>query len=130
AAEAERVRRRIVARSAGAPERTIALALRRSPLLIASILGTLAADAAYLPLDPEAPDERLAWTIEDSQAALVLVDVEERDRFAALLGEGGADRVLVLSEGDAEDSGHPTGLSDGLSDRLAYVIYTSGSTGR
>ena len=127
AAQADRVRRLLLARCDFSPERTVALALRRSPTLIAAILGTLAADAAYLPLDPEAPNERLAWTIADSQAALVLVDAEERDRFATMLGEN---RVLVLSEGDAEASELPVPVGKQLSDRLAYVLYTSGSTGR
>jgi amino acid adenylation domain-containing protein len=126
AAHADRVRRLLAARCDFSPERTVALALRRSPNLIAAILGTLAADAAYLPLDPEAPDERLAWTIDDAQAALVLVDEENRERFVALLG---AERVLVLSE-EGCGSELPDRPSGRVSDRLAYVIYTSGSTGK
>ncbi len=131
AARADAVSHRLRARCDFTPERTVAIALRRSPALIAAILGTLGADAAYLPLDPEAPDERLAWTLRDADVALALVDPEDGERFARLFGEAGAERVLTLSDRGLETSGAALGLRpSALSDRLAYVIYTSGSTGR
>ncbi|HSF41135.1 MAG TPA: amino acid adenylation domain-containing protein, partial [Thermoanaerobaculia bacterium] len=75
----------------------------RSLDTVAGLLGILQAGAAYLPLDPDYPADRLAFMVEDSGAALVLTDK---------LPERNADGARALQ------------------DDLAYVIYTSGSTGR
>jgi amino acid adenylation domain-containing protein len=101
----------------------VAVSQERTPALFGAILGVLASGAAYLPLDPSLPDERLRYLIEDSGVALVLSDDRLRPRIEAL----GA--VVVSSDqGMADEGGEfedPAGERD-----LAYLIYTSGSTGR
>ncbi|MEU2665740.1 amino acid adenylation domain-containing protein [Micromonospora sp. NPDC007220] len=92
-------------------DQVVGLHARRSAGLIVAILGVLKAGAAYLPLDPALPPERLAGMLADAAPALVLGE----DDLAAVEAEGrhdGPPGVVV----------HPA--------NLAYVIYTSGSTGR
>jgi amino acid adenylation domain-containing protein len=87
------------------------------------MLGVLASGAAYVPLDPSLPDERLRYLIEDSGVELVLSDDRLRHRLEAL----GA-VVLSSHQGMADESEE---LEDSAGERdLAYLIYTSGSTGR
>ncbi|MBW8873686.1 MAG: non-ribosomal peptide synthase/polyketide synthase [Acidobacteria bacterium] len=98
-------------RHGAGPESRVGLSLDRSVDLVVGILGVLKAGAAYVPLDPASPRERLAFVVADADIRIV-VGVEE----LALLES--------LPAGDLEISGDG---GDGSS--LAYVIYTSGSTG-
>ena len=103
----------------------VGLCAHRGVELVAGLLGILAAGAAYLPLDPTHPAERLAFIAADAGAKLVL---GHRDAAAAL--DALPLEVLSLdgsAASDAEDETAP-GVTD--PDGLAYVIYTSGSTGR
>jgi amino acid adenylation domain-containing protein len=106
------------------PETRVAVCLERSPDLIATLLGVLAAGGAYVPIDPAYPVERRALMLEDSGAAVLVT----RGTLSADLPRTGA-RVLDL---DTE----PIQASEGLPsvpvlpENLAYLIYTSGSTGR
>ncbi|MEU9507289.1 amino acid adenylation domain-containing protein [Micromonospora sp. NPDC048170] len=93
------------------PDQVVGLHARRSAGLIVAILGVLKAGAAYLPLDPALPPERLAGMVADAAPALVLGDGD----LAAVEAEGRQD-------GPPGVVPHPA--------NLAYVIYTSGSTGR
>ncbi|MEU0213494.1 amino acid adenylation domain-containing protein, partial [Streptomyces canus] len=106
-AAANRLARYVVEQGAG-PERFVALVLPRSLDMVIAVLAVLKAGAAYVPIDPEYPDERIAFVLEDVLPVLTIgpdaVDVSGYD-------DGNLD-VAVLPE-------HP-----------AYVIYTSGSTGR
>jgi pristinamycin I synthase-3/4 len=86
------------------PGSLVGLSTGRSLDTMASLLGILEAGAAYLPLDPDYPEERLAFMVEDSGATLVLTE--------------------KLPDGDVANGPRAT------PDDLAYVIYTSGSTGR
>jgi amino acid adenylation domain-containing protein len=107
------------------PEARVAVCLERSPDLIATLLGVLAAGGAYVPVDPAYPAERRALMLEDSGAAVLVT----RGRLSADLPVTGA-RVLDL---DAEKIASADGLPVGvpvLPEHLAYLIYTSGSTGR
>ncbi|TMR14680.1 non-ribosomal peptide synthetase, partial [Nonomuraea zeae] len=107
---ANRIAHWLRARGAG-PERVVGVCLERSDWLVAAFLGVWKAGAAYLPLDPALPAERLEHMVADSGAMLVLRD-------AAALA-------------DAVASAPATAPQAGSSpDNLAYVIYTSGSTGR
>jgi amino acid adenylation domain-containing protein len=108
------------------PETLVGVCMRRSPRLVASLLGVLKAGAAYVPLDPEHPRERLRFLLDDTRAPLVLADAGLAD---ALTGPGR--RVVVL---DGHD-GHGVFAADERvasrvrPDHPAYVVYTSGSTG-
>jgi amino acid adenylation domain-containing protein len=125
---ANRLAHRLVALGIGGEDR-VALCLERSPEMIVAILAVLKAGAAYLPLDPQHPRERLAYMLADANAALVLVQTPllpllpppPCDRPVLCL-----DRGLQLAAGESDGDPHPRGWPDGL----AYVMYTSGSTGR
>ncbi|WTL49932.1 amino acid adenylation domain-containing protein [Streptomyces sp. NBC_01497] len=103
----------------------VALHTGRSVELVVGVLGVLKAGAAYLPLDPGQPLERLGAMVEDAAPALVLSDAPVPPagwtRFADAEAEGGA------GAGAPED-GAPGAVVTPAD--LAYVIYTSGSTGR
>jgi amino acid adenylation domain-containing protein/thioester reductase-like protein len=112
------------------PDGIVALAMPRGPELIVSLLAVLEAGAAYLPVDPTYPADRVAYMLADARPALVLTD------DAARLPEG--TRALRVDPSIADPSAPPLAVaataprSDHEADlsSLAYVIYTSGSTGR
>ncbi|WP_328826259.1 amino acid adenylation domain-containing protein [Streptomyces sp. NBC_00252] len=112
----------LVARSVR-PGDVVGLHAKRSCDLAVGILGILKAGAAYLPLDPGQPAERLATMVEDAACPVVLSDHDDADRAPEWL-----DLSVVEAEG-ANRQGPPTGI-DHAPDQLAYVIFTSGSTGR
>ncbi len=105
----------------------VALCLERSPELVVAVLGILQTGAAYVPIDPTYPPERLASLLEDC-AARALLSVEHPD---AQLPRG-AWTVLRLDADAAEIAREQATSSRGGTspEDLAYVIYTSGSTGR
>ncbi|WP_432728639.1 amino acid adenylation domain-containing protein [Variovorax sp. W6] len=112
----------------GAGDR-VALCLERGFELIVAVLGALKAGAAYVPLDPSYPDQRLAWQLEDCAPAVLLTHSALRPRLCppprcttiALDGH----EPLANEPVHAPDAGDLP--ADGS--HLAYVIYTSGSTG-
>ena len=99
--------------------------LERSAWMVASLLGVLKSGAAYVPLDPSFPNDRLAFMVEDAGLAVIVVEDEQvADEFWVTTP------VLSLNSLDAErlPVHNPT---DGPEPKdLAYVLYTSGSTGR
>ncbi|MEV0537295.1 amino acid adenylation domain-containing protein, partial [Kitasatospora sp. NPDC050463] len=120
---ANRIAHHLIALGAG-PERIVGLSLERGPDLIPALLGILKSGAAYLPLDPANPADRLAYMLADAKAEL-LVTHSALDEL-----EFTGTRVLVDTHQD-EIAAHPatapvTGVRP---DNLIYVIYTSGSTG-
>ncbi|WP_316159141.1 MULTISPECIES: non-ribosomal peptide synthetase [unclassified Bradyrhizobium] len=125
-ARANRLARRLQARGIGA-DVVVGLALERDAEMIVALLAVLKAGAAYLPLDPDYPAERLAHMLSDSGARLLLTQAGLQDRFALALADSGAEAWLLDRDDDAGDADnlgstiHP--------ESLAYVIYTSGSTG-
>ncbi|HEX2093612.1 MAG TPA: amino acid adenylation domain-containing protein, partial [Longimicrobiaceae bacterium] len=107
------------------PERRVALLLERSPELVVAALATLRAGAAYLPVDPAYPPERIAWMLGDSGAAAVLTVDRLADRVPRF---GGPVVRLDRDEEDPAEAGElPAPRPD--PENAAYVIYTSGSTG-
>ncbi|MEW6074538.1 MAG: amino acid adenylation domain-containing protein [Planctomycetota bacterium] len=124
-AAADRLARRL--REAGAGPGTIAgIHARRSPAMIAAILGTLRAGAAYLPLPPTYPRERIAFMLADSGATVVLTSAADRPALDA-----GRAAVIVIDEVLAGEAAPPAPAPpEPAAGDLAYVIYTSGSTGR
>ncbi|MFD7683227.1 amino acid adenylation domain-containing protein [Streptomyces sp. NPDC060187] len=108
------------------PDVPVGVCLERSPALVWTLLGILKAGAAYVPLDPEHPAERLAYLVEDSGAPLVVTDTAH----AGLLPEG-LGLLAVDSATDLPDT-LPVTAPDPVAEPgdLSYLIYTSGSTGR
>ena len=95
-----------------------------------AMLAALKIHAAYVPLDPGFPPDRLKYIVEDADVALVLSLSHLKD----LLPEVAAQTVCldhVQAHVDVEDSSRLNGVEmGGEKDELAYIIYTSGSTGR
>ncbi|GAA3544171.1 hypothetical protein GCM10022222_29800 [Amycolatopsis ultiminotia] len=118
-ARANRLARVLVGHGAG-PERFVGLCLDRTAELVVAILAVLKSGAAYLPLDPAYPAQRLAFMIEDAKPVLVLTD-----RADPPLSAG----CPVLRPSDGPGPGHDLGHR-AAPQHPAYAIYTSGSTGR
>ncbi|MFI9503214.1 amino acid adenylation domain-containing protein [Nocardia sp. NPDC052566] len=126
--QANRLARLLIARGAG-PETVVALCLRRSLELVVGMYAIVKAGAAYLPLDPEHPVERIDQILR--QAAPVCVLTAARD--ALTLPEGTAQLALDtldlagFGSRALTDKDRPAALR---ADHPAYVIFTSGSTGK
>jgi amino acid adenylation domain-containing protein len=109
------------------PEALVAICVERGLEMIIGLLGILKAGAAYVPLDPAYPKERMAYMLEDTQAPVLLTQRRLRDQLPPYAG-----RVVEL-DGAWADPGEQDGekpASKTKPENLAYVIYTSGSTGK
>lgn len=109
------------------PEVLVGVCLERSIEMVVGLLGILKVGAAYVPLDPAFPTERLAFMLQDCRASLLLTE----QRLLKELPE--VDAKIVCIDADSRDITAQS--SDNLapsaaSGSLAYVIYTSGSTGK
>ena len=126
AASAARLGSRLVQAGAG-PESVVAVLVPRSVGMVTAVLGVLWAGAAYLPLDPGYPPERIGFMLTDAQAAVLVCT---RQAAAVLPAElGGPPRVMLDDRATAAGRGGvpvPVGVRPG---GAAYVMYTSGSTG-
>nr|WP_282707244.1 AMP-binding protein [Pseudomonas syringae] len=109
------------------PDDRVAICVERGVEMVVGLLGVLKAGAAYMPLDPAYPVERLAYMINDSQPAALLTQRGLQERLPTL------SMPLVLLDADhcqdlTECDDNPVVPTLGVRN-LAYVIYTSGSTG-
>ena len=125
-ARANRLARRLIALGAR-PGGRVGVCLERGAGMVAALLAALKAGAAYVPLDPGYPPERLANMLEDADVAVLvteerLLPVLPAHRAAVLCLDRDADAI------EAESAGPPPVRAD--ADLPAYVIFTSGSTGR
>lgn len=125
---ANRLANLMLARGIGA-EQIVAIALPRSVALIVSIIATLKTGAAYLPLDPDYPPERVEYMLSHAQPGLVISQAAFADRLAAEYAALRLDHPTLrklLADHSAEEITLPRRLQ---CDNAAYLIYTSGSTG-
>lgn len=116
-----------------APGALVAILLGRSVEMAVAVWAVLSADLAYVPVDPEYPEERITHILSDSMPQLLLCGTGDEGR-ASILGASSvvalpvskwpAPDVAKASEKPARGGGLPS------KDQLAYVIYTSGSTGK
>jgi amino acid adenylation domain-containing protein len=116
-----------LARAGVGPNELVAVAMEKGWEQCAAVLGVLAAGAAYLPIDPDLPDERIRFLLGHARTRVVLTQARV---LAAGPDRFGDDRtVLAVDELPADGTGG-AGLDVGTTpDDLAYVIFTSGSTG-
>jgi amino acid adenylation domain-containing protein len=129
------------------PEKIVGILLDRSPELIFSILGVLKTGAAYLPLDPEYPKNRLAFMLADSKSNLLLTEsqhltpnIKLPDSTTGIDNELEFSGQTTLLDNDStqlqiksfsvEPLDTQSNDSERAQDQLAYIIYTSGSTGK
>ncbi|WP_311315048.1 non-ribosomal peptide synthetase [Streptomyces naphthomycinicus] len=129
-ARANRLARLLVERGAG-PERVVALMLPRSEWLPVALLAVVKSGAAYLPIDPEYPAERIAYMLADADPVCVLGSAETLDRVPEPWTEHAADVAALPLDGYADDE--LSVVERGgvlLPEHPVYVMYTSGSTGR
>ncbi|KIF79267.1 hypothetical protein QR77_29160 [Streptomyces sp. 150FB] len=101
----------------------------RSTAAITAIWGILRAGAAYLPLDAQHPDARIADHLSDAGAPVCLVEGTQAGRAAAAVPEG-CESLLLEELPAAETLDEPWQDADVRPEDLVYVMYTSGSTGR
>ncbi|MCY7785400.1 non-ribosomal peptide synthetase DhbF [Bacillus inaquosorum] len=127
--EANRLAHLLIEKGLG-PEQFVALALPRSPEMVASMLAVLKTGAAYLPLDPEFPADRISYMLEDANPSCIITTEE----IAARLPDDLSVPQLVLDQAVTQEvvkrySPDNPNVSVSLA-HPAYIIYTSGSTGR
>lgn len=119
-------------RSLGAgPGRFVGLCLPRSELPIVAILACLKAGAAYIPLDPGHPDDRIRFIAEEAEIAVILTVARLQPRLGKLF-QG---HVIALDDAAGDIASRPshrlTRRDTGLTPSdVCYVLYTSGTTGR
>lgn len=104
------------------PKRVL-LVFEQNERMIASLVGTLLVGAAYVPVDPTSPAERLRFIATDSSVDLVLCDNE----CLQLVTEAALSLPVIVIEKILENS--PPLAPSGDGDSLAYILYTSGTTG-
>lgn len=122
---ANRLAHHLISLGAG-PGRRVAICVERSIAQIVAIHAVVKAGACYVPLDPDLPDARIAFVLDDSGPSQVLVDAACRDRVPA-----GPWRVIDVEDAAAWRS-HPEAAPPpwvGPKD-LLHILYTSGTTGR
>ncbi|MGA5647915.1 amino acid adenylation domain-containing protein [Streptomyces seoulensis] len=112
-------------RAAGAgPGTLVGVCVSRGPALPTALLGVMRSGAAWVPLDPAYPQDRLEYMLRDSGVTLVIADEDTARRLPGdirVLAPEAADETLPDGSADLDGAGRGD---------LAYVIYTSGSTGK
>src|SRR5205085_8763632 len=129
---ANRLARHLITLGAG-PERLVAIVMPRSPEMIVALLAVLKSGAAYVPVDPAYPADRIAFMLADTRAAFVLTtsglagSVPAAAARLILDDPAVAEVISRYPAGDVADAGRRGLLRPA---HPAYVIYTPGSTGR
>ncbi|MGN6152064.1 MAG: amino acid adenylation domain-containing protein, partial [Lysobacteraceae bacterium] len=127
-ARANRVAHYLIAHGVQVDDR-VAICTQRTPDMVVAMLGVLKAGAAYVPIDPSYPVERLQYLLTDSAPKALLIQQAQRERVSS----GSIPTLVLDAPGDAlsaQPEHDPDARGRGLAaHHLAYVIYTSGSTG-
>jgi len=131
--ESNRVAHYLIKECGAGAEDIIAMCLDRGELMLISILGVLKAGAAYVPVLPEYPEERIGYMLRDSGAKEVLANGKHRQKLISAMGgnkvsietiddDNFREKLKTMSEANPSRMAAP--------ENLAYVIYTSGTTGK
>ncbi|MBZ0256695.1 amino acid adenylation domain-containing protein, partial [bacterium] len=120
--EANRIANSLREQHHAAADGLIGVLMERSVEMVAAVLGVLKSGAAYVPIDPTAPDERIEHIIQDSNCKAVVADKKYAQRI-----ERAGRPVLLMKDARSASPDEP-GARPAARD-LVYVIYTSGSTG-
>lgn len=105
----------------------VGLCINRSFFMLASVFGILKSGAAYLPLDPSFPKDRLAYMLEDSGAKILITEQKLND----FLFESNVEKLIIdASVSEIEEFSDFKPNVSITPDSLCYIIYTSGSTGK
>jgi amino acid adenylation domain-containing protein len=112
------------------PDQLVGICAERSLEMVVGLLGILKAGGAYVPLDPNYPPERLAYTLSDSGARVLLV----QRGLEGQLPQTSALTITLdlqwLETAREDETNSSINITSTRSHHLAYVIYTSGSTGK
>ncbi|MFE7753568.1 amino acid adenylation domain-containing protein [Streptomyces sp. NPDC057429] len=111
------------------PNDLVGLVLDKSELMFVAILGVWKAGAAYVPIDPGYPDDRIAFMLEDTRARLVVTGETHGERLRGLPATAELPVLDIERLPLDEQPGHKP-LTTVTSTDLAYAIYTSGTTGK
>ncbi|HRY31959.1 MAG TPA: amino acid adenylation domain-containing protein [Bacteroidales bacterium] len=107
------------------PGQVIGVMMEQSIEFITVIMGVIRAGAAYLPIDPEYPEDRIQYILENSASPLLVCTAEAKQKAGSFQGN-----VLLVDKGHPfEGNGERPGKMNRPED-LVYIIYTSGSTGK
>ena len=107
-------------------EDKVAICLERSLDLTTSIIATLKAGGAFLPVDPDYPDDRIRYMLEDSDSKFIITT----ENLLSKLNPADDVKVILLDKITLDNQSDENLNLNILPENLAYVIYTSGSTGR
>lgn len=107
----------------------VGVCVERSIDMIVAVLGILKSGAAYLPLDPNYPQTRLDYMINDSEVEIVVTEVHLKKLFEKQQSRTIEIDLLLASQNNSNKQLPNPVISNLSSDKLAYAIYTSGSTG-
>ncbi|GGA37501.1 surfactin synthase subunit 1 [Kroppenstedtia guangzhouensis] len=110
------------------PDQTVGVMTKRSTDLVAALLGVLKAGAAYVPVDPEYPPERIGYILKDSEAKCLVIQQELYQEMQGALEYDG--QVVFVEEAVRAAGEAETQPPVSEPHHLAYVIYTSGTTGQ
>ncbi|WP_420238505.1 non-ribosomal peptide synthetase [Telmatobacter bradus] len=125
-AESNRIAHQLLALGV-TPDTLVGVAMERTAALLVALIGTLKAGAAYVPLDPGYPQERLAFVLQDAELRVLLTSHATRQRLQ--LSTSGLTLIDVEDPALATQNALPA-VSAATEENLAYVLYTSGSTGK
>lgn len=103
----------------------VGVCLNRGPDMVAAVLAVNVVGAAYVPLDPAYPSDRLSFMIEDCGATLLITHSSLQEQIP-----NSPCRRLLVDSANQQDDSFPTQSNAAKPDGVAYVIYTSGSTGK
>ena len=122
---------RALMRKGAFSDSTVGICIQRSVEMVVSLLAVLKAGAAYAPLDPEYPAERLAYMIEDAAAPVLITRSEWESRLPKHTSAAICAAICIDVEWQSVSLESSEDLNLDVPDQnLAYVIYTSGSTGK